>query len=200
MELNLLCDPKSCRKVALLLHLASKDAIYLKITNLEEVSNDHVFSIISPTEKDLPLWHQMKPFLGPVFEHLPGEKPNVRQVLGTADLQPLPTASIMAPIFHFLFSKGEARQLFRKLWKKIFLKEERDSERPHVCMCACASVWLQVLACPQLAGGMALACFFVSKLQNNHQNKNLSKVLMSCLISLFLCTSVLMQPQRCFTV
>lgn len=55
MELNLLYDPKSCRKVALLLHLASKCAIYLKNMNLEEVSNDHVFSIISPTEKDLPL-------------------------------------------------------------------------------------------------------------------------------------------------
>lgn len=93
-----------------------------------------------------------------------------------------------------LLQKGSQTDVLRSFEKNPVknLKEERDSVRACVC--------LQVLARLQLADSTALAFFFVSKLQNNHKNKNLSKVLMTCLISLFPCILVLVQPQRCFTV
>lgn len=67
-------------------------------------------------------------------------------------------------------------------------------------MRVCVSVCFQVLARLQLADSMMLAFVFVSKLQNNHKTKNLSNVLMTCLISLFPCIPVLVRPQGCFTV
>lgn len=178
MGLNLLYDPKNCREMALSLHLSSKRNIF-KDTNLEEVSHDHMFSIISPPgEEGSATWDSWDLFSSIARP----ESPLRRQMLGAAGLPPLLTASVMAPVLPLLVSRREARQLFGKLWgkKKINLVKNLNEGGDGESACVC----LQVLACLQLADGTALA-FFVSKLQNNHKNKNLSNVLMACLISPF---------------
>lgn len=87
--------------------------IFSKNTNLQKASSHHVFSIIFPHSRRR-ICHSDTGWSRSwdLFSSIAGaESPWWWQACGAAGPQPLPMASAMAPVFHFLFSKREARQM-----------------------------------------------------------------------------------------